>query len=153
MKFVLFNQKSVLSDVCMYCQRYLKNKISSMYVSFVFVPFEYFSMFFFSLNVCMNIVHISISMYCVMTFCFPFENRLMVFLSFCLLQLYDNIHSFCFRMMSLSFYGCLFLYIVVFLNFVCAFFLMLFLCLLDLFSYFCVLLIIFVALIEFVMLI
>jgi hypothetical protein len=45
---------------CMYVLLIVFGKIeinSSMYASFVFFPFEYFSMVF-SLNVCMDIVHI-----------------------------------------------------------------------------------------------
>jgi len=63
MKFKLYLMK--ISKRC--CQMYvcIVNRIrkidihSSMYVSFVFFPFEYFSMFFLlSHNVCMYIVHI-----------------------------------------------------------------------------------------------
>jgi hypothetical protein len=74
----------VLSDVCMYCQWYIKLVLLCLCVSVFFRS----NIFLFFLSQC---VYIFISMYCVMTFFFR-------------LQLYDNIQFFVFRMISLSFY-------------------------------------------------
>jgi len=94
MKFVLFNQNIGVVR-CLYVLSMVFEKItisSSLYTCLLFLfPFEYFS--FFSICACILCTYL---FQCIVWW--HFLSR------FLFLQLYDNIHPFVFRMISLSFY-------------------------------------------------